>query len=79
MRFLEELARDGRHVTFQPQYRFMPDRRQRGLVFIPIDDVHKVSDEFVMIVDRRLNPRPAPREFLAFARDFLASRIEASS
>ncbi len=72
MRFLEELARTGRFVTFQPRYRFMSDFRKGTLVFVPIDDTTKDSDEFVMVIDRRLNLRPAPAEFARFAGRYLA-------
>jgi DNA-binding transcriptional LysR family regulator len=72
MRFLEELAKTGRFVTFQPRYRFMSDFRKGSLVFVPLDETTKDSDEFVMVVDRRVNLRPAPAEFALFAKGFLA-------
>jgi len=72
MRFLEDLARLGRIVTFQPRYPFMPSRRSGPLVFRPIADAPRDSDTFVMVVDRRLNLQPAPAEFSRFAARFLA-------
>lgn len=76
MRFLEDLARVGRHVTFQPGYKFTAAYRKKSLVFVPLEDRPKTSDEFAMIVDRRLQLRPAPKEFVSFAKNFLSERIE---
>lgn len=79
MRFLEDLARVGRHVTFQPRYRFTSGFRKMSLVFIPLDDPPRTTDEFAMIVDRRLPLRPAPKEFADFATRFLSERDEATA
>ena len=76
MRFLQELAKSGRFVTFQPRYRFMPELEKSSLVFVPLDDTTKDSDEFVMVIDRRLNLRPAPDEFVRFAARYLADMTE---
>lgn len=76
MRFLEDLARAGRHVTFQPGYKLTAGYQKAGLVFIPLDDRPKTSDEFALIVDRRLQLRPAPNEFVNFAKSFMSERIE---
>jgi DNA-binding transcriptional LysR family regulator len=76
MRFLEDLARLGRIVTFQPRYPFMPTRQTGPLVFRPIADGPRESDTFVMVVDRRLNLQPAPAEFARFAARFLADLPE---
>ncbi len=76
MRFLEDLARLGRIVTFQPRYPFMPSRHSGQLVFRPIVDAPRDSDTFVMVVDRRLNLQPAPAEFARFAARFLAELPE---
>lgn len=76
MRFLEDLARLGRIVTFQPRYPFMPNRQTGSLVFRPIADGPRDSDTFVMVVDRRLNLQPAPAEFARFAARYLADQPE---
>lgn len=76
MRFLEDLARLGRIVTFQPRYPFMPNRQNGPLVFRAIVDAPRESDTFVMVVDRRLNLQPAPAEFARFAARFLADQPE---
>ncbi|MBN9068809.1 MAG: LysR family transcriptional regulator [Rhizobiales bacterium] len=76
MRLLEDLARVGRHVTFQPRYRFTSGFRKSSLIFIPLDDPPRTTDEFAMIVDRRLQLRPAPKEFVSFAKRFLSERLE---
>lgn len=79
MRFLEELARTGRYVTFQPRYRFMTGLDKKALVFVPLDHPLRESDQFSTIVDRRLHLRPAPQEFVAFTGKFLNERVNAGA
>jgi DNA-binding transcriptional LysR family regulator len=77
MRFLDELAMLGRHVVFQPRYRFAQTPGKGALVFVPMADSTR-SDEFVMIVDSRLELRPAPSEFARYASNHLASLPESA-
>lgn len=79
MRFLEELARTGRYVTFQPRYRFITGLDRKSLVFVPLDHPLRESDRFFTIVDRRLHLRSAPQEFVSFTESFLAERASTAA
>ena len=71
VRFLEELARTGRFVIFQVQYPFMPRDEASELVFVPVEDAQLDRDEFVLVADRRMNPRPAAKCFITHAQTYL--------
>jgi hypothetical protein len=52
---------------------------KRSLVFVPLDHPARESDQFFTIVDRRLNLRSAPQEFVSFTEKFLAERARAAA
>lgn len=72
---LEDLAANGRHVTYQPQYGLGFGQRRPDLVQIPMHSRPEGLEEtFVVISDRRIKPAPAVQAFSDFSVRLIRER-----